>query len=221
MNRRSFINSLTALSLARMAPEEKLPPVRRITNGPKFHWFGYYDKWQFDPTGRYVLGCEVDFEHRSPTPNDTIRIGMVDLRDNDRWTELGSTRAWNWQQSCMPQFPTTTSSAISRTTPRNRDTGSIICFIQPTGRGSFSCTAGGCSIIREPSPGDCEVFRLACSRPARAAAIPTSWIRTAAPRISSGAIRGTSAPGRGIRRTAASSTCSKISRARSRWSRPT
>ncbi len=42
-------------------------PVRQITRGPKFHWFGYYDKLEFDPTGRYVLGMEVDFEHRSPT----------------------------------------------------------------------------------------------------------------------------------------------------------
>ncbi len=80
------------------------PPVRAITRWPKFHWFGYYDKWQFDPTGRYALGCEVDFEHRSPTPDDVIRIGMVDLKDGDRWLELGETRAWNWQQTCMLQF---------------------------------------------------------------------------------------------------------------------
>ncbi len=93
MNRRSFISSLAALPLLRLLPEEKLPPVRRITSGPKFHWFGYYDEWQFDPTGRYVLGCEVDFEHRSPTPDDMIRIGMVDLKDNDRWIEIGATRA--------------------------------------------------------------------------------------------------------------------------------
>ena len=54
-------------------------PIRAITNGPKFHWFGYYDKLQFDPTGRYVLGMEVNFEHRSPAPTDEIRIGMIDL----------------------------------------------------------------------------------------------------------------------------------------------
>ncbi len=79
-------------------------PVRAITRGPKFHWFGYYDKLQVDPTGRYALGMEVDFEHRSPRAEDTIRVGMVDLRDNDRWIELGSSRAWNWQQGCMLQW---------------------------------------------------------------------------------------------------------------------
>ena len=41
--------------------------MRPITSGPKHHWFGYYDKLQFDPSGRYVLGMEVDSEHCSPT----------------------------------------------------------------------------------------------------------------------------------------------------------
>ena len=81
-----------------------LPPVRRITRGPRHHWFGYYDKLQFDPTGRYVLGMEVDFEHRSPTADDVIKIGMVDLEDGDRWIELGESRAWCWQQGCMLQW---------------------------------------------------------------------------------------------------------------------
>ena len=56
-------------AFARLGPEA-LPAVRAITRGPKFHWFGYYDKLEFDPTGRYVLGMEVDFEHRSPRPDD-------------------------------------------------------------------------------------------------------------------------------------------------------
>ncbi len=79
-------------------------PVRAITKGPKHHWFGYYDKLEFDPTGRYVLSNQVDFEHRSPQAGDTIRVGMIDLQDNDRWIELGESRAWNWQQGCMLQW---------------------------------------------------------------------------------------------------------------------
>ena len=54
-------------------------PIRAITQGPKSHWFSYYDKLQFDPTNRYVLGMEVDFHDRTPTPDDVIRLGMVDL----------------------------------------------------------------------------------------------------------------------------------------------
>ncbi len=78
--------------------------MRAITRGPKFHWFGYYDKLQFDPANRYVLGMEVDFEHRSPKADDVIRLGMVDLADGDRWIELGQSRAWSWQQGCMLQW---------------------------------------------------------------------------------------------------------------------
>ncbi|QDU46970.1 hypothetical protein Mal52_54980 [Symmachiella dynata] len=111
-NRRQFLKtaaaaglSITAMTggLQAAAPQE-LPPTRTITRGPKFHWFGYYDKLEFDPSGRYVLGMEVDFEHRSPRADDEIKIGMVDLQDNDRWIELGSSTAWGWQQGCMLQW---------------------------------------------------------------------------------------------------------------------
>src|SRR6476620_1762979 len=84
--------------------ENSLPPVRTITKGPKHHWFGYYDKLEFDPTDRYVLGMEVDFEHRQPTAEESIAVGMVDLQDGDRWIDLGRTTAWCWQQGCMLQW---------------------------------------------------------------------------------------------------------------------
>lgn len=80
------------------------PPVRTITQGPKHHWFGYYDKLEFDPTNRFVLANEVDFEHRTPKGDDVIRVGMVDTADGDRWIELGASRAWGWQQGCMLQW---------------------------------------------------------------------------------------------------------------------
>lgn len=78
--------------------------VRQITRGPKFHFFGYYDKLQFDPTGRYVLGMQVDFDCRPLRGDEVMRIGMVDLQDGDRWIELGETRAWCWQQGCHLQW---------------------------------------------------------------------------------------------------------------------
>ncbi len=78
--------------------------TRRITTATKHHWFGYYDKLQFDPSGRFVLGMAVDFEHRSPTAEDTIEVGLIDLDDNDRWTTVGCSNAWCWQQGCMLQW---------------------------------------------------------------------------------------------------------------------
>jgi hypothetical protein len=109
MTRRDWL----AASLLPMAGKAGEIPVRKITRGPRYHWFGYYDKWQFDPTGRWVLGMEVDFEHRSPKPDDVIRLGIIDTRDGDRWEEIGTSRAWNWQQGCMLQWvPGSTSDVI-------------------------------------------------------------------------------------------------------------
>jgi len=95
----STINSSTSEAIV-----NRYVPTRFITTGPKHHWFGYYDKLEFDPSGRYVLSNEVSFEGRSPTDKDVIKVGMVDLEDNDRWIELGESNAWGWQQGCMLQF---------------------------------------------------------------------------------------------------------------------
>jgi len=83
---------------------EALVPARAITSGPKHHWFGYYDKLELDPTNRYVLSNEVGFEHRTPTPDDQIAVGMVDTAEDDRWIPLGTSNAWGWQQGCMLQW---------------------------------------------------------------------------------------------------------------------
>jgi hypothetical protein len=111
--RRQFVKTLAAASMfgtGQFATAAELPgsetrvPTRTVTRGPKFHWFGYYDKFEFDATHRYLLSNQVEFEHRSPTAEDTIRVGMVDLQDQDRWIELGTSRAWGWQQGCMLQW---------------------------------------------------------------------------------------------------------------------
>lgn len=79
-------------------------PFRTITAVPNHHWFGYYDKLEFDPTNRYVLSNEVSFEGRTPRANDTIHVGMVDTHDDDKWIPLGTSGAWGWQQGCMLQW---------------------------------------------------------------------------------------------------------------------
>jgi len=102
-------------------------PTKVITQGPKHHWFGYYDKLEFDPTGRYVLAAEVDFEGRSPRPDDTIKVGMVDLQQNEKWIELGTSVAWGWQQGCMLQFiPGSPSKVIWN----DRQDGRFVCHIK-------------------------------------------------------------------------------------------
>ena len=89
------------------------PPIKQLTFGPKRHWFGYYDKLQIDSENRRILSMAVDFEHRPPNPNEEIEIGFVDLLNDHKWTTLGTTTSWNWQQGCMLQWvPGSTSKII-------------------------------------------------------------------------------------------------------------
>ncbi len=97
--------ALGGLNVVRGAePKKSLPPVRTITRGPKHHWFGYYDKLQFDPTNTKVLSNQVAFEHRTPRADDAVKVGYVDTAKDDAWVELGESRAWGWQQGCMLQW---------------------------------------------------------------------------------------------------------------------
>ena len=80
------------------------PDVKPITDGPQSHWFGYYDKFATDPEDWFILGMEVGFDDRSPTKDDFISVGMVDIEDNNKWTHLGESCAWCWQQGCMLQW---------------------------------------------------------------------------------------------------------------------
>ena len=95
-----------------MSDSQAHVPIRAITKGPGYHWFGYYDKLQFDPTSRYVLAMSVGFEHRAPRPGDEIGIGVIDLQDGDAWRPLGTTTAWCWQQGCMLQWIPGSASAV-------------------------------------------------------------------------------------------------------------
>ncbi len=78
--------------------------ARALTGGPKIHWFGYYDVAAFDPTDRYVLGMEADFEDRLPGLDDRVVLGMVDLKEGNRWIPFAESRAFSWQQGCMLQW---------------------------------------------------------------------------------------------------------------------
>ena len=89
---------------AETGPLETFVPCRAITKGPLNHWFGYYDKREFDPTNSLVLSNEVSFEGRSPTADDKIAVGYVDTHQGDKWHEIGNSNAWGWQQGCMLQW---------------------------------------------------------------------------------------------------------------------
>lgn len=111
MDRKTFLkHTLTGTLLVNTFPSVVFGkrtgsyPVTQITFGNKQHWFGYYDKWQIDPSGRYALGMEVDLFFRSPKPDDELKIGIIDLENNNQWKTIGTSNAWGWQQGCMLQW---------------------------------------------------------------------------------------------------------------------
>jgi len=107
ITRRALLQRIAAAGVLPHLPpfgEAELPPVRALTRPPGHHWFGYYDKHEFDPTDRFVLGMRTPFEGRTPRAEDELVLGMVDLEDGDAWIDIGRTTAWGWQQGCMLQW---------------------------------------------------------------------------------------------------------------------
>ena len=159
--RRQFLGaSLSGIALGALqargqdAPKSDFPPIRGITKGDGFHWFGYYDKLQFSPDNRFVLCNRARFEHRSPTAEDQIEVGMIDLQESDRWIPLGKSVAWNWQQGCMLQWipgaewkviwndrdqDRFVSYILDVQTGRQRTIPSPIYAISPNGKEAVSC----------------------------------------------------------------------------------
>ncbi|MEO1012882.1 MAG: hypothetical protein AAFX53_16405 [Bacteroidota bacterium] len=112
MKRRKFMNrflqagtaSMMFPHLGRSAIFQSYFPITQLTDGAKQHWFGYYDKWQVDPTGSYALTNEVALFFRSPRPEDMLSVGLIDLQNQNTPKEIGKTTAWGWQQGCMLQW---------------------------------------------------------------------------------------------------------------------
>lgn len=107
VTRRDFLSAGFCLAASGGLFHEPAIPrdrIRALTRGPKYHWFSYYDKLQFDAADRLVLGMQVDFDLRSPRPDDRVILGCIDTGDGDRWCPFAETTAWCWQQGCMLQW---------------------------------------------------------------------------------------------------------------------
>ena len=86
-------------------PADYSPEAVLITpDTTRQHWFGYYDKQQIDPTGRYALGMEVDLFLTSPAVTDTVDIILIDLENDFEKRYIGKSTSWGWQQGCMLQW---------------------------------------------------------------------------------------------------------------------
>ena len=79
-------------------------PVQRVGAGDQHHFFGYYNKTNWDRSGRYLLAQQVPFMDARLTPQLAAGIGYFDLQEGHRFHRVGATRAWNWQMGSQLQW---------------------------------------------------------------------------------------------------------------------
>lgn len=75
-----------------------------LTQGPKHHFYGYYDKSPWNASGKYILAHESEFNDRAPNAEDSVSVGLIDVSGQPRFTPLARSLAWNWQQGSMAQW---------------------------------------------------------------------------------------------------------------------
>lgn len=85
-------------------PIDSIRPIRRIGHGTLHHFFGYYNKSNWDRSGRFVLSNRVPMMSADLTGREFAEVGYFDLQDNDRFITIGETTTWNWQMGCQLQW---------------------------------------------------------------------------------------------------------------------
>jgi hypothetical protein len=68
------------------------------------HFFGYYDKSPWDITNRYMLTLRVPFADKHPQQGDKATIGVIDTKNDNKFTSIEETNTWNLQQGSMLQW---------------------------------------------------------------------------------------------------------------------
>jgi hypothetical protein len=107
-------------------------PIIRVSDlrpggQPAYTGFFFYQCLQFDPTERYLLGMRVNFQNRLVKPTDRAEIGFVDLKDGYKWTKIGETTAWNWQQGARLQWRPRSDEIVWNS--RSEDGKKYVCMV--------------------------------------------------------------------------------------------
>lgn len=79
-------------------------PVRQVGDGQQHHFFGYYNKTNWDKSGRYLLAQQVPYKDVRLAPDCVATIGYFDLEHGQRFHRVSETRAWNWQMGSQLQW---------------------------------------------------------------------------------------------------------------------
>ena len=78
--------------------------MKRVGHNGQHHFFGYYNKSNWDPNGRLLLSHEVPWRDAYLTPDLVAKVGYFDLEKGDGFHAVGETRTWNWQMGSQLQW---------------------------------------------------------------------------------------------------------------------
>ncbi len=75
--------------------------IKRLTNGPKHHLFGFHDLLITNGAGDKCLSLEVDIMNRPPLPGELFGVGYV---KDGQYVKVGETTALNYPQGARQQW---------------------------------------------------------------------------------------------------------------------
>ncbi len=82
--------------------------VRRVSNGPKHHLFGFHDLVETNAKGDLLLSLEVDDISHPPLPGETCASGVIPIDPttgaSEPFKEVHKTRTWNYPQGARQQW---------------------------------------------------------------------------------------------------------------------
>lgn len=144
------------MGTAGTAKQELVPSVR-ISEGEGHFFYGYYDNPAFSGNDRLHLVHRVSFCDRVQQSGDAAELGVIDI-ESRKYTKLGETTAWNFQQGSMLQWhpAAPNDEVIYNTTVDGRCLGAVldiqtgasrylerpVAAVDPTGRLALSINFG-------------------------------------------------------------------------------
>lgn len=81
--------------------KNELSKSRCITDGQDNYFFGYYDVQPWNKEGNLHLCHKVKFWERMPEKGEIAEIGVIDINNENKYTKLAETTAWNFQQGSL------------------------------------------------------------------------------------------------------------------------
>ncbi len=79
-------------------------PCHRVGTGTAHHFFGYYNKSNWDGHDRLLLAQQVPGMDADLTEASEAEVGFFDPSANNLFTVVGKTTAWNWQMGSQLQW---------------------------------------------------------------------------------------------------------------------